>query len=69
MERLVVRKHSSAVSGNVWVHPVLIDIAIEHFSPRAMPGKTDAVVETVVRREVHDYNDVVPLAFNPAMEG
>ena len=69
MERLRSGEDSAAVAGDVGVHPVLVDVAVEDFAPGAVAREADAVVEAIEWREMRDHDHVVARPFDPAMEG
>ena len=68
MQRRARGINRSAVSGHDRVHPVVIDVAVEYFSPRAAKRESDAIVVPGILSESCRHDDVLPGALEPTMK-
>src|SRR4051794_40013697 len=60
---------TSAVARHNRVHPIVIDVAVEYFTPPTGKGKTNAVVVPCIFRERRNHNHILPAALQPALKG
>src|SRR5580704_1526249 len=63
------RRHDpSSVARNDRIHPIVIDVAVEHFSPRSGIRESDCVVVPGCLGQGRNYDYVVAPALKPAMK-
>ena len=47
VQRMRLGNHATAVAGDVWIHPILVHVAVKDFAPLPAAWEADAIAEAM----------------------
>src|SRR6266849_10629791 len=68
MHGYIVRENCTGVPSYLWIHPIIVYVAVECFAPAATAGKTDTIAVAVKVRQVYHNDNVMPFIWHPAVK-